>query len=432
MKATLFRLDTAERLLIAGLAVVLAAGTAPADGFRNPPEGAAGLGRSGARFTRGEDPSTISHNPANLADVQELVVMPGVTIGYSSIDYTAPNGVTQESEDPWRMLPAVYAAWPLTEDGRYVAGMGLNMPYGQFTHWDENGILRYQAPYSAEMKTLNLSPTFAARLTDELFAGVSLNVMWSELDFEQFLPWAMLSGNPAAPDSRLAFEGDGWGLGATVGITWLLSERQRLAAAYHTPMSVTYEGDFEQDNLPPPAALPPMFGGLSASSDFETEIDFPAMVALAYGLQATDRLWLETYVEWIEHSSYEELDLDVGNNNPLLIAALGGTSIPQDWDDTWVFGLGGNWRLDEELTLRCGYTWLPTPVPEETMMPHLAEGDKHVLGIGVGYENERHAVDLAYAYNIAEDRTIDTPANGVNGEYEFDAHLIGISYLYSF
>ena len=58
----------------------------------------------------------------------------------------------------------------------------------------------------------------------------------------------------------------------------------------------------------------------------------------------------------------------------------------------------------------------------------LAESDKHVLGIGAGYAKGDQRLDVAYAYNIQDDRQIDTPENPVNGTDEVDQHLLSIAY----
>ncbi|MDA0990511.1 MAG: outer membrane protein transport protein, partial [Verrucomicrobia bacterium] len=157
-------------------------------------------------------------------------------------------------------------------------------------------------------------------------------------------------------------------------------------------------------------------------------IDFPTVIALGYGLPVRDRLTLEANVEWVEHSRNRSLDLDIANNNFLLLTAAGTTSLPQAWDDTWTFSLGGDWMLSPEWTLRSGYTYLPTPVPSETLAPSLAEGDKHVIAIGVGYADDGRRLDVAYAYNHADDRTISSAANPIQGTYEFDQHLVLVTY----
>ena len=404
--------------------------TASADGFRNPPEGAAALGRAGTRLTQGDDPSTISHNPANLMDLEKAVVMPSLTIGYSKTKFTSSlTGVSDETKNPWRMLPSVYAAWPL-EEGEYVFGIALNTPYGQATEWDKNGAFRVGAPYFAEMMTLNATPTLATKLGSSVSVGVGVNLMWSDLEFRQQLPWLPLPAGLTGPVSDLSFEGDGYGIGAKIGLTWQVTDKQRIAVAYQSPVDITYEGDFRIGNMPPPGALPPM---ITPVSDFETEFKFPSVVSVGYGIQATETLRLEANVEWVEHSRNDKFDLDVANNNMLLVAAAGSTTIPQNWEDQWVVDLGADWMMTPECVLRAGWTYLPTPTPESTFMSTLPENDKNIFAVGLGYTHDAHTLDLAYALNITDDRTIaNNPNPAVQGKYEFEAHLIGVSYTYAF
>ena len=54
-----------------------------AEGFKNPPEGAAALGRAGGRIAIADDAAAVSHNPANLVDLegtedQVLLQAPGI------------------------------------------------------------------------------------------------------------------------------------------------------------------------------------------------------------------------------------------------------------------------------------------------------------------------------------------------------------------
>jgi long-chain fatty acid transport protein len=391
---------------------VILAVTVFADGYRNPPEGAAVLGTSGMRLSYGDDPSAVSHNPANLMDLKKPQVMPSVTFGYSVKELNAA-GFSEESEDPWAVLPAFYGAWPDSR-GRYVLGLGVNSPYGQSTEWDKDGMVGRIAPYFSEISTINVTPAIGARLGNNILIGAGIGVMYSELDFRQFF-----AGNKAG------FDAEGYGVGGNAGITVKMPARQRIAITYRSSVRVDYDGDFSM--------LP------AASGDFDTEIDFPAELALGYGVEATEKLRLEANVEWVEHSKNDEMVLDLGKNNAMLEAALGTRTIEQDWEDTWTFGVGAKWSPTPAWSFRTGWTYLPTPVVEETFMPSWAEGDKHVIGTGLGFSGDAHSLDLAYAYNICDDRDINNPAHPVtgqpypfNGEYDFEAHLLSVSYIYRF
>lgn len=252
--------------------------------------------------------------------------------------------------------------------------------------------------------------------------------MWSNLEFKQLFPLSPPAPGLTEPTTSLNFDGDGIGLGAHVGVTWDVTEKQRVAVTYRAPTSIDYDGDFAMEPNPGPVFPPPV----TSSSDFSTTVDFPQVVELGYSVQVADKIRVEGNVDWAEHSRNTSIDLDIANNNALLLATQGSTAIPQAWDDTWIFAVGGDWQATPEWTLRAGWTYLPTPIPDETLAPSLAQADKQVLGIGAGYAKGGHRLDLSYAYNIQDDREITTPANPVNGTYEFNQHLLGISYAQTF
>jgi len=396
---------------------MLCCGVVMGDGFRNPYEGASVMGRGGVRTTDGTDASCAYHNPANLMDLEKACVMPSVVIAYSSRKFTAPNGMTEESEDPWIVLPAVFANWPL-ENTNFAAGLALTIPYGQASCWDENGMFR--SMHYAQLRTANLNPSLAMRLSDDINIGAGVNAMWSDLEFRRYLP--------QFPGSRLVFQGDGTAFGGNAGITWKMTRDQRLALTYRSPMSVEYEGDLTMEN--PPGAP----AGSTSSSDLKTEIDFPSVAVLGYSIRLTDALRVEANLEWVEHSRNQAMGIE--SSNPAVREMMGTDSIPQNWRDTWAYGVGADWAFSPNWTLRGGWYYFPTPVPDGTIQPLLAENDSNIFSIGLGMHKGAHAVDVAYAYNLMSDRTVDSQPppeqGGINGTYSFDAQLCSISYVYSF
>ncbi|MDA3873579.1 MAG: TonB-dependent receptor [Kiritimatiellae bacterium] len=393
----------------------------PADGLRNPPAGASALGRIGGRIAYTSDASTITHNPANLMDLTEYSLLGSLTFGYSKMDYEGPTG-TASSQSPWAVLPNIYAAQPVAEDGRWAFGIGLTSPYGRSTELDEDTNFRYSAPYYTQLISVEVAPTFATRLHERVTFGFSVNLLWSELDLRQNYPWALALETPGLPDGDTLFEADGVGIGASLALTWEVAENQRLALTYRSPIQVDYEGDLEVTGIPPGAPA-------AERSDFETEITFPMVVALAYGIQVTERLLLETNVEWVRHSSFDRLELDAGVNTPLLPS----NEIVTDWDDNWTYGVSAAWQLTPEWVLRTGYMYLESPIPSRTMLPTTAEEDQGVASIGAGYFKDSHRLDVAYSLGLFSGRDIQDNINPLfNGEYDFEAHLVSISYGYHF
>jgi long-chain fatty acid transport protein len=403
------------------------------EGFRNPPPGTFNLGRAGGRIAHIDDSSAVQQNPANLVDVLSTELQLTPTVVYISAEFTSTNGQTAETEEPWKALPNAFASMPLF-DGKGAIGLGLTTPYGIGSQWETDsqaygfptGILRYQAPYFAELQTININPTLAFKLGDRVSVGVGFDAMWSQLKLKQFYPWFVFPGSVGTEsEGRASGTGDGWALGGNIGLTWQITERQRLAVTYRSPMTVDYEGDFEISNITPTAA----FLGATPRSDFGTEIGFPTIVAAGYGFQLTDTIRLEVDLEWIEFSRFDSLDLSFGNNAFLFPSS----SFRQDWNDTFTLGIGGDWKFAQNWVLRASYQYYESPVPNSTFSPTIPDADQNVFTIGIGYKYGHHSLEAAYGLDFYDDRHIRNSDNAAfNGDYEINVHLFSAAYRFSF
>lgn len=414
-------------LLLAGLATM-----SHANGFRNPPEGAAALGRVGGKVALAEDAAAVTHNPANLTEIKGPEVEVSATILNTETKYSSPMG-SARTEDDWKYLPNLFYATPI-EGTRMAAGVGITTPFGQSSVWDKEDIFRYSAPYFAEMKLVNVNPVMASRLNERLSVAAGVDVYWSSLDLKQVFPWRMVTGNPAMPDGEIRMQGDGLGAGANAAVTFRPAAGHTVALTYRSPVTVNYEGDTEFEGFPPGGEVL----GLSSKSDFDTSIEFPAVAALGYAIRLTDTVRVEADVEWVQFSTYDTLDLDAGPNNMLLqspgsMNPMAPVSVAQDWEDAWTYGVGGEWDIRKDVTLRAGYIRLESPVPEETLAPTLPDTDRHVLSIGAGLHRNGHRLDLAYGYSVIGDRDVVVNRNpAYAGNYEPSSHLVSVSYGRSF
>lgn len=134
-------------------------------------------------------------------------------------------------------------------------------------------------------------------------------------------------------------------------------------------------------------------------------------------------------LEWVQHSSFDSLPIDAGENNALLPSRRIDTS----WRDNWTYGLSAEWEMSPEWTFRTGAVWLQSPVPSRTLFPSSAEQDQGVVSVGLGYAREGHRFDVAYSLGVFSGRTVrgnDEP--DFDGKYDFEAHLFSVAYWGSF
>lgn len=396
--------------------------SAHSEGFRNPPPGTFNLGRAGGRIAHIDDSSAVHHNPANLVDIPKTELNLSPSLIYIHVDYESPSGQTAETTDPWKLLPNFFGSTPLA-DGKYAVGVGLTVPYGISNEWEKDGSAfsdptswRYAAPYYTELKTINVNPSAAIKFTESLRLGIGLDVMWSQVTFKQFFPWFLVV--PGAPDGEVKAKGDGFGVSGNLGFTWQIAENHRLAATLRAPMDVTYDGHIRVSNVP---------GGGSTRNDFETELNFPTIVALGYGIKLTDTIRIESNIEWLQFSRFETLDLETGGS------PVPNTSIRQDWEDTVTIGIGGDWQFAPNWVLRAGYQFYDNPVPDRTFSPTIPDANQHVFTIGVGFRSGSHAFEAAYGADFYEERNItDNQTTAFNGKYDINVHLLSFAYRFTF
>ena len=387
-----------------------------ADGFRNPPDTAAGLSQSGNNTVWVDDASAVFNNPANLVDVPSREVQLSSLVGYSHADYHNALSRT-ETERPWCLLPAFALAWPLHETDQktdLALGLGVHVPYGRQTQWDLQG----KFPIYTKMSVADVSPALAWRVTDSVSVGAGLDMYYGRLQFREF---------PFGPGSRVEANADGFAVGGNAGVTWRMTPDQRLALTCRTPFDLKFSGDMETANVPSPplpASVP--------ESDLDTTFKFPTIVALGYGIKLTETVRVEADVEWLQFSRYKTMAIAAGDNSPLA-GALGLADAPQNWNDTWTFGLGADWRFRPDWTLRAGYKYLPSPIPNSTFAPTALDVDQSIVSAGLGYRIGRHTVDLAYALGLFDTRRVrDNQQPNYDGTYEFQGHLAALTYTYAF
>lgn len=417
--------STIRRGLLLAAAAVAVSETAFAEGFRNPPPGAFSLARAGGRRAQIDTPDAAYHNPANLVDIPGIAVEVSPTFVYLKVEHeNSITGETAETTDPFKILPNAFATFEVLP-GKVSAGLAVTTPFGLSNEWDQEGafgsggIYRNATAWYTELLTVDVSPTIAWRIEDWVAVGGGLDIYWSQLTLKQFYPAFPDFG---IPENRVKARGDGMAVGGNLGITLNITEKQRFALTYRTPFDIKYEGDLQFGN-------PPMLPGATQESDFGSEIEFPGIFGFGYGIEVTDKIRLESNLEWVEFSRFERLPLEAGDNTPFFP-----TGIDQDWEDTFTIGIAGDWRFSDGWIWRAGYQFYESPVPDHTFSPTIPDANQHAITTGISFVGGPHRAEFSYGYIRYDDRDInnDGAAGLFNGHYEMDVHLFSLGYTYYF
>jgi long-subunit fatty acid transport protein len=374
-----------------------------ADGYRNPPEGARAIGAFGGHRAFADDANANIHNSANLVDLKQPMIQYNVTAGYGRTSFKNAAG-SDQTENPFFAIPGFSAAVPFKE-GKYAVGLSAYVPYGRSVDWGDDDYFANPltgTPHYGKMTVADFTPNFSMRLTKSLSIGIGADIYYSEVEQHQFVAPGMLS--------KLTAKGDaiGWNAAAT----WKMTKRQRLSATYRSPVDIVYHGKNDVTG----------FG----KSDISGQIEYPTIVGLAYGFEFTDTLRAEANVEWLEFSVYDHLTI---KDNGILGPS---NTSQQQLKDTWTAGIGAEWDFKPQWTFRSGFMYLQNPTPEKTYGPLGPDENQGVISFGLGYEIDHHAIDLGYAYGLFDGRNISGSANSPAGKYDYNVHLLSLSYGYKF
>ena len=170
--------------------------------------------------------------------------------------------------------------------------------------------------------------------------------------------------------------------------------------------------------------------GQFTDSDAEADLDLPDSLSLSVYQKVSDRWAVMGDVTWTNWSRFEELRIEFDN------PAQGDSVEPENWEDTFRFGLGVNYLPGEKLTLRTGVAYDPTPVQNEFRTARIPDSDRIWLSFGSSYEvSDSFSLDFAYVHIFFADSSIDNstpPGGNLNGDFESSADIVSLGLSWKF
>nr|WP_290221362.1 outer membrane protein transport protein [Trichocoleus desertorum] len=428
--------------ILALLATLNTSRSVLASGFALTEQSVPNLGNAGASGTVGaEDASVLFFNPAGLTRLPGnsvvgagYLVFPTVRFqnqGSTSVLGTPLLGGEGGDAGANKFLPNLYTSWSLSD--RLKLGLGIAPPFGLATDYDEDWVGRYQALRS-ELITLNFSPTIAAKVTDQVSIGASVNVQYASAELSNAIDFgligrsAQLNTVPQQLDGRVRISGDDLSVGYTIGAMYEPSAQTRVGLAYRSAVTHDLEGD--ADFEVPTAAQALTTRGQFTDTEAAAEVKLPDSLSLGVYHELSPKWAVMSDVTWTNWSRYEGLRIEF--ENPAQPASLQ----PAEWKDTVRVGVGVNYKPNEDLTLRAGVAYDPSPVPEDQVTARIPDADRTWVAAGVSYQaTDSVRVDLSYAHLFFGDREINQTIPGagtLRGGVDSDVDVISAQVNWSF
>ncbi len=374
--------------------------------------GAKATALGGAFSAYADNPFAIYYNPAGLTQIKSLMVSVGTELldphlklsNFKAKDWAGnhvqPYGKDITDESPTLNVPHFGMAMPYPKNKRLVFGVAVYVPYGLHIKWDNNPVNNPGAYNSFESYYLRMvaTPTVAYRISNKLSIGFGISIGKSKSGSERrlYAPSIPTLNNRIIKGSFT----DDANYSFNVGILYKPIKQLAIGIAYRSRTHTDFKGSVEVVGL--------------QKVDATTSIDHPDQLQIGVRYMPSDKVSLEADVVWTHWSLIKSYTVHF--DQPL----LGKTKevFDRDWKNTKRLKFGVEWKATKLLTLRAGYYYDPSPIPDKTFDLLWPDGDKKTYSVGAGLNFGRLSVDLALQYTVSEyKREIGSESDELNNSY---------------
>jgi long-chain fatty acid transport protein len=409
--------------------------------------GSEAAGRAGANLAIADRALGLQANPAGIAQLQGQhlsvdlqVLMPHLAYGGD------PFGNRIEGEDRAFAMPSVsYVRGAMGSPWTW--GIGLISQGGMGATFQG-----YRTPFGttdetfSEVRFATLTPTVAYAATPQLSFGLGANLGYSDVQF-RFWPNTSYyndAGTPADPSDDIGFLGvsmseraQTFSASVRAGAMWAMHPRIQLGAIYQSQTDDTYDHGTLRLNTDvfglPPVYYDATVSGFSWPDQFGAGIQLRPLDRWMVAVDAKRYLWSDA-VEVIEVRG-------TNPTNPIVdLFGMSTLRLPFTfrWDDQWVWAVGSEVRVTDAFTLRGGYNFGSSPVPDQTLNPLFpATTEPHAtMGLGITWAGNTIHVAVERAFetsqtNLNSDPNVNPFGPGVAIDHEQWTFSLGFSKAFS-
>ena len=420
---------------------------ASASGFQVNLGGQKNNGMGGVGVGLSLDQAAMFYNPGALALVRDNGVQLGVNLAFARVSFRSDNGGPQRGlQDQPIVTPFNLYAGFGPQEGKFRAGLAVYTPYGSSLRYQDGWEGRYSLA-EITLRSIYVQPTFSYAITPQLSVGAGLTVLvGGAVNLQRDLP--LPTG-----DARLTLDGQAkTQFGYNAGIFFKPSDKFSVGVTYRSKMDAKVEeGDLSISGLPAAGSgSAALVNSQFTATKFSAALPLPAMAAFGIGVMPTEKLTIGFDASLTFWSAYRNLEFTFGGNNgnagaatPANTGLVGNRNFStskRNYQDALVFRLGGQYQLDDTLTVRAGAADDRAAVPTGYVTPETPDSDRLIFTTGLSYNvSDKFGLDVSYQFNNFLQRTQDRQDlldNGTTdraaGTYKTTAHIPGLGVYYKF
>lgn len=382
-----------------------------------PDSGMAAAGRAALA----SDASTVGVNPAGMTRLERSELM----VGFTGLDVNAEFDISSATHsggdggNAGSFVPAGSLSYAHKLSPDLSIGIAAGSYFGLGLDYDDDWAGRYYSQ-EAELTTLIVNPGIAYRVNEQFSIGAGVSIVYGKL--YQEIAVNNLAGRP---DGQLKLDEDDISYGFNLGILYEPIRGTRFGLTYRSEVDLEFE-----DTVSAKGILPPLT--LLTGKKVDLDMTIPQAVMLSGYHQLTDKLALTANLGWQDWSEFGKQEFTIKDQNTTRL------TVDKDYDDTWHYAVGAQYRIYEPWLLSVGFAYDSSPVDDKTQnSPDLALDSQYRYACGLQYDwNQDVTVGVAYEYLDLGDGKLEQSgvlSGDLAGKYEpFHAHVISLNMAWKF
>ncbi len=376
-----------------------------------------GMGHVGAGMAL--DASSVYFNPGALPFLKDKFTVTGglaaisSQVGYSSTTSNYSTYANNPVVTPFNL----YVAAKLNE--KFSLGLGVYTPYGSTVKWDENWAGQYLIR-DISLRAIYFQPTASYKITEKISLGAGLIYALGFVDLNKATPTSDVNGKPG----NAHLNGSTGNFGYNLGLYVKPVEKLSVGLTYHSQINMNISGGTTNFNVPASASAT-----FPANTTFSASLPLPALWALGFGYDVTDKLKLGVDVNYTQWDAYKSLDFEFSQNPGTL-----NSKEKKNYHNTWAFRVGGQYKVSEKFIVRAGTYYDLSPVDmNHNYSPETPDADKLGLSAGLSFNPTEHfGIDASFLYINGKKTYGYSDKQGFGGNYKYVAYIPALGLNYKF
>jgi long-chain fatty acid transport protein len=363
------------------------------------------------------DASNLFYNPAGLSKMKtKWSFMLGGSGIFSTTAFQLENSAyNTKTDNPVGTPFFLYAAGMVTE--KLGVGVGVYTPFGSSAKWDEDWVGSHLIQ-DISLKAIFIQPTVSYKINDMFSLGAGFVIASGSVDLNRALPYSS-----AETTGQVYLSGSTIEYGYNVGVTITPGDQFSIGIDYRSKVAMQLE-DGDAD-----FTIPTSVENLIPKKNyFNAELPLPANLDIGVAYMPNEKLTLALELDFVFWGVYDSLKFEFKEKPELL-----NSSNPRLYSNTAIFRVGGEYVINDLLTVRGGFYYDPTPTNSEYFTPETPSLNTYGFSCGLSiYPTKNLAIDISYLHLETQESVRSYSPEYFTGTYKSRTMIPGIGVSYNF